>query len=431
LAQGASCAGMAVCCVGQDELTPRTYTRAYIHVPAPAEERTREETTPPLARYERVRTLTEASRESIEDFLLPSRKKGCDLPDSSEPPRFESGARPLLESGARPLSKRRRPPKLNIPNVDSSTSVSSMISSTFSTVSSAEIDEENVPTVRPRAFSLHTAGSAPPGTAGAPWDGLAPTDDCCGEIVGGYVLGRTIGQGSCSRVYAAHGPAGTVALKRMFRGSQEFEDVLTREFQMLQSLHHPSIIRALEMGSCQGAGWMAMELFDGVTLTKAVESQRVPPTVACLVLRPVASAAAYLHGLEICHRDLKPDNVLVSHSGALDVRLIDFNVAAHGRSGFLSPVGALPFVAPEVRGVSPYDSQADVWGLGAIGYFLVAGKFPQPRKRFREQVWLEGLPAVLRPLVAACLEDEPPARPRADAVVTRLDEAEETETAKQ
>ena len=41
----------------------------------------------------------------------------------------------------------------------------------------------------------------------------------------------------------------------------------------------------------------------------------------------------YLHGLEICHRDLKPDNVLVSHSGALDVRLIDFNVAAHGPRG--------------------------------------------------------------------------------------------------
>jgi hypothetical protein len=63
------------------------------------------------------------------------------------------------------------------------------------------------------------------------------------HVCAGYVLGRVLGQGSCSRVYAASGPRGSVAVKRMHEGGQDFEHILKNEFQILRSLNHPSIIR--------------------------------------------------------------------------------------------------------------------------------------------------------------------------------------------
>jgi serine/threonine-protein kinase len=123
---------------------------------------------------------------------------------------------------------------------------------------------------------------------------------------------------------------------------------------------------------------------------------------------------------------VKPDNILVNlrTTGAPDVRLIDFNVAALRREGFLSPVGALPFVAPEVCAEQMYDFPVDVWGFGATGYFLVAKKFPQARARFREPVWSDSLPEALRPLITACLQDELEGRPHANDIAAWLDEAE-------
>jgi serine/threonine protein kinase len=252
-----------------------------------------------------------------------------------------------------------------------------------------------------------------------------PSKELAGEehVCGGYVLGQLLGQGCCSRVYATRD--GTVAVKRMNEGGDEFKHVFSNEFQILRSLKHPSIIRVFEMGMQDGHGWLSMEFFGGEKLTTAVESDRVSWRHICTVLRPIASAVAYLHSRDICHRDVKPDNILVNLTGdAPDVRLIDFNVAALRREGFLSPVGALPFVAPEVCAEQLYDFPVDVWGFGATGYFLVAQKFPQARARFRESVWSDGLPGALRALITACLQDELEARPHADAVVAWLDDAE-------
>jgi serine/threonine protein kinase len=251
-------------------------------------------------------------------------------------------------------------------------------------------------------------------------------DEVCGQH-GNYVLGHVLGQGSSCRVYAAAGPEGAVALKYMHNVGEEFEHVLKSEFGILRSLSHPNIARVKEMGVHNNAGWIAMELFDGVTLTTAVHQGLLSTKAACAVLRQVASAVAYLHSEGICHRDVKPDNVLVNLQGDTpDVRLIDFNAAAISRGGFLSPVGALPFVAPEVREELTYDFPVDVWGLGAIAYFLLTKNFKQPRARFRELVWSDGLPAALRPMIAACLADEPEARPPADAIFAWLDEVEAT-----
>merc|ERR1711871_1850461 len=103
-------------------------------------------------------------------------------------------------------------------------------------------------------------------------------------------------------------------------------------------------------------------------------------------MRLLSSAVSYLHANCVCHRDLKPDNVLISTTPrdatlsprCTALKLIDFNVAARvdPKTTCLSPVGQEPFMAPEVQREEEYGLPVDVWGMGAVAYYLFAAAFP-------------------------------------------------------
>jgi serine/threonine protein kinase len=273
-----------------------------------------------------------------------------------------------------------------------------------------------------------------------------------------YELGEQLGQGTSARVFRARNTrtGGEVAIKRMFRRDDETVLVAQREFLLLRQLAHPGVIRAVDFGVDEySAGWLAMEVFASETLTRTVKKHgRLSESAAVRVMCPLSSAVSYLHANGICHRDLKPDNVLVSIS-ATDrrlsprcdaLKLIDFNVAVRVElsATCLSPVGLEPFVAPEVRREEEYGFPVDVWGMGAVAYYVLAAGFPchgvkggfatggsnaaapSPDDRpasariapelFREGVWSGSVSEELYAFLRRVLALDPVVRPTAQAV---------------
>jgi serine/threonine protein kinase len=166
---------------------------------------------------------------------------------------------------------------------------------------------------------------------------------------------------------------------------------------------------------------MAMEFLDSSQKLSARVKVGGPllSDVSMAVLRNLTSAVVYLHGIAICHRDVKPENVLcVGESG--DVRLIDFNSARTDAGAYecLSPSGDLTFSAPEVvrEGAS---FEADIWGIGATLYFAASAHFEWRHSLFQEAVW-NTVPASLKRPITACLAIDPASRPTAEALWKEL-----------
>jgi serine/threonine protein kinase len=196
-----------------------------------------------------------------------------------------------------------------------------------------------------------------------------------------YNVFEIIGDGTTSVVYRGTRKAdgGSVALKTMRTNDDEVGEVLRNEYDVLTQLAHPNIIRALDFHAGAGRYTLVMELFNGPSLEQAVKSwptRHLQEPVAQHLGSQLFCAVAYLHERQILHRDIKVQNVLVSHD-LQDLRLIDFNTAHSLENGpALTMTGTKQFAAPEVLlGESPSES-ADVWSSGLCLYYMLAGCFP-------------------------------------------------------
>jgi serine/threonine protein kinase len=145
------------------------------------------------------------------------------------------------------------------------------------------------------------------------------------------------------------------------------------------------------------------------------------PATGRAVLRNLVSAVEYLHARAVCHRDVKPENVLLVGDGG-DIRLIDFNAAKTdaGIYDCLSPGGDLDNSAPEVLREGGSSFASDIWGVGATIYFALCSRFDRGSCFFQEAEW-ESMPSSLKRHVAGCLELEPARRPTADRLLEELE----------
>src|SRR5690349_953163 len=149
---------------------------------------------------------------------------------------------------------------------------------------------------------------------------------------------------------------------------------LVQEFRLLASLRHPNIISVLDYGfDAQRQPYFTMELLDQPqTILEAGRNQ--PLTVQINLLIQTLQALAYLHRRGILHRDLKPDNVLVSQGR---VRLLDFGLSVmrdQDKAGEVS--GTLLYMDPEVlKGATPSET-ADLYAVGVMAYELLVGRHP-------------------------------------------------------
>jgi serine/threonine-protein kinase len=203
------------------------------------------------------------------------------------------------------------------------------------------------------------------------------------DRVGDYLLRQRIGEGAGAEVYrAVHLDTGAqVAIKRVHRSRQRFFERLAAELHAMQAVEHPNVVAVFGGGVEQDYAWIAMELVDGVEVNRWVE-QAPGAERRQRILRAgaqVADGLAAVHDAGFLHRDLKPANILVDKHG--QARLLDFGFAHRidATSAELAAAGiagTLRYMSPEQLAGKELDLRADLYGLGAVLFELLAGVAP-------------------------------------------------------
>lgn len=156
------------------------------------------------------------------------------------------------------------------------------------------------------------------------------------------------------------------------------------EARLLARFDHPALVKVHRFWEAQGTAYMVMPFYEGPTLRAALASMQGAPDEAWLraLLEPLLGALEVLHGEQVYHRDVAPDNILVLPSGA--PVLLDFGAARHVLTGGAQALTAIlkPDFAPiEQYGESTQMRQGawtDLYALGAVLYFCIAGRPPSP-----------------------------------------------------
>jgi len=212
------------------------------------------------------------------------------------------------------------------------------------------------------------------------------------------------------------------------------------EIRTVAALQHPNIVGILAAGEVEGLPYYIMPFIDGESLRSLLERVgAIAPQQTVAILRDVARACAYAHERGIMHRDIKPDNVLLSGGAAM---ITDFGIAKAlsvaqrstsggtlTREGYT--VGTPMYMAPEqLAGDPDMDYRADFYAIGVMAYEMLAGRVPfaqsTPRALLAAQLSEPPEPLqVLRPevpvrlarLVSACLQKDPADRPASASTI--------------
>lgn len=212
-----------------------------------------------------------------------------------------------------------------------------------------------------------------------------------GATIDKYTLLRVLGSGGMGAVYEAeHLITGKrVALKLMhptMHGDGASTMRFLREARAASSIGHPSIVDVLDAGQLPGGGvYLALELLDGILLTRAVESRVLTIADILQVGVQVLEALEAAHGRGIIHRDIKPDNVFITRDGRgrIRVKLLDFGLAKDvrrdvglnsTRAGMI--LGTPYYMSPEQARGEPVDHRSDLFSVGAMLYFAFTGAPP-------------------------------------------------------
>ena len=215
-----------------------------------------------------------------------------------------------------------------------------------------------------------------------------PRHDREGEVLGGYVIGEAIAEGTMGRVYRAARPDADrpVAIKVLHPASAQ--DPVTverfrREFETARALQHEHIIAVKEFGeTLDGSYFMTMEYIDGEELGCALQRAGVfDPARMLRVLCQLALGLDHAHDHGVVHRDLKPANILLCDSTiGDDVRILDLGSVKVQESGpkltaFGTTIGSPHYMSPEqATGSLEVDRRTDVFALAAILYELSTGR---------------------------------------------------------
>ena len=222
-----------------------------------------------------------------------------------------------------------------------------------------------------------------------------------------YRLGRELARGGMGQILEAddlrHGRR--VALKRPLGAGDAAVHRFVREARMAARLEHPGIVPVYEAGLLpSGEPFLAMKQVAGKSLHETVRATtRLAERLALLPrLIAVADALAYAHGRGVVHRDLTPSNVLLGAHG--ETVIIDWGVATDDATPAPGSVGTPRFIAPEQARGDAVDPRADVYSLGAVLHFTLAGGPPGAAELD------PSLPADLRAIVARAMAADPAAR---------------------
>ncbi|MEV7417749.1 WD40 repeat domain-containing serine/threonine protein kinase [Streptomyces sp. NPDC089919] len=265
----------------------------------------------------------------------------------------------------------------------------------------------------------------------APTDPLTPDDP---QRIGGYWLAARLGAGGQGVVYEAYDAAGArVALKVLHRDADPFvRDRFGKEAEAAQRVAPFCTARVLDAAVDGDVPYLVSEYVPGPTLAAEVRARGPLAEDAALRLATgAATALAAIHRAGVVHRDLKPGNVLLGPDGP---RIIDFGIARAPDMSLTATgamMGTFGYMAPEVLHGKRATTAADVFAWGAVVLYAATGAEPFRGANIAEVAHrttevdpdLSGLPARLRPLIAAALAKDPQARPTAKDLLSGLVDA--------
>lgn len=210
-------------------------------------------------------------------------------------------------------------------------------------------------------------------------------DPLINKVVGAYRVLELIGSGGMGRVYRGKHTKleKTVALKVLspeLITNRDFVQRFYREARMAATLEHPNIVSVFDVGEDQGCHYLIMQYVDGISLSGYIQQKgRIDLVDAVDIMEKIARGLYCAEVNNIVHRDIKPGNVLLTKDGG--VKIVDFGLSKNvagmtmlTQAGIL--MGTPHYMAPEqcVEGV--VDHRADIYSLGATGFYMLTGHKP-------------------------------------------------------
>lgn len=296
---------------------------------------------------------------------------------------------------------------------------------------------------------------------------MAPTSATfAGDVGAGHVLGRyelllPIASGGMAMVWAARlkGTRGfqkIVAVKTMLpklSDDAQFEQMFLDEASLASQVRHPHVVETLDLGEQDGVLYMVMEWIDGVPLHQLIKEARktggIPLPVAARIVMQACSGLHTAHELRdakgqlvgLVHRDISPQNILVTYDGV--AKVVDFGVAkatAHGDGATAAGQvkGKAAYMAPEQIKAQTIDRRVDVFAMGVVLYLLTTGKHPfrqdseaatlfkicEPKPPLAPHKLVPAYPMMLERIVMQALAKDPAKRyPTANDLARALDQS--------
>jgi serine/threonine kinase PknH len=261
-----------------------------------------------------------------------------------------------------------------------------------------------------------------------------------GDRIGGFRIERPLGEGAIGVVYLAlrEEDGELVALKVLKPGLADndvFRARFLREVRVAGDVRHPQLVPVLAAGEDAGRFFLASAYVDGGSLADRLETaERLSAPDAVATAREVAAGLQALHAVGIVHRDVKPDNVLLTPAGAA---LTDFGLAKGNAYTVLTKpgevMGTLDYIAPELISGGEASPASDLYALGCLLYECLTGAAPfASRSIFQVAVAhieeepedpsavCDGVPAPVGWVVLQALAKDPERRPPSAAAFAAM-----------
>ncbi len=204
-----------------------------------------------------------------------------------------------------------------------------------------------------------------------------------GMLIGGrYEVLEKIGTGGMSDVYKAKDQklnrfVAVKVLKQEFSENRNFVSKFRVEAQAAAGLMHPNIVNVYDVGEENGIHYIVMELVEGITLKKYIEKKvRLTTKEAISIAIQVAMGIEAAHNNHIIHRDIKPQNIMISKEGK--VKVTDFGIAKAASSNTITSnvMGSVHYTSPEQARGGFSDEKSDIYSMGITMFEMLTGRVP-------------------------------------------------------